>query len=173
MSEERKQDKYAVVTRGSWRLLLSTVWIKTNGVPLLSSQAEKHHVRDVCSWFFSLSCHNQLKAHCHKRKDTAAHALSVNTFSSGGMRSTDNKQTSETEHAGCLQHGRHTHGLWESEKPRLTNDKKCSSSSDHLRQAPKVSGSPFLIKFLLFCLFLCYDLVSKQLNNIGKPYLSQ
>lgn len=31
--------------RESWRLLLSALWIKTNGVPRLSSQAEKHHVR--------------------------------------------------------------------------------------------------------------------------------
>lgn len=42
--------------RRRWRLLLSAAWIKTNGVPLLSSQAEKHHVR-VCLLLLSLSCH--------------------------------------------------------------------------------------------------------------------
>lgn len=31
--------------RWPWRLLLSTVWIKTNDVLLLSNQAEKHRVR--------------------------------------------------------------------------------------------------------------------------------
>lgn len=42
--------------RRRWRLLLSAAWIKTNGVPLLSSKAEKHHVR-VCLLLLSLSCH--------------------------------------------------------------------------------------------------------------------
>lgn len=45
MEQEEQGRRRRESHRGSWRLLLSTVWIKTNGVPLLSSQAEKHHVR--------------------------------------------------------------------------------------------------------------------------------
>lgn len=46
-----------------WRLLLSTVWIKTNDVPLLSSQAEKQR---ICSGFLSLSCRHHRNFAVHK-----------------------------------------------------------------------------------------------------------
>lgn len=53
--------------RRRWRLLLSAAWIKTNGVPLLSSQAEKHHVR-VCLLLLSLSCHVIISKKKRKKK---------------------------------------------------------------------------------------------------------
>lgn len=53
--------------RRRWRLLLSAAWIKTNGVPLLSSQAEKHHVR-VCLLLLSLSCHVIISRKKRKKK---------------------------------------------------------------------------------------------------------
>lgn len=62
--------------RGSWRLLLSALWIKTNGVPRLSSQAEKHHVR-FCLLLLSLwrvmTCQNLTHTHTHTSHSVGKH----------------------------------------------------------------------------------------------------
>lgn len=52
-----------------WRLLLSTVWIKTNGVPPLSSQAEKQR---ICSCSLSLSCRHHRCFTVHKSQSQNA-----------------------------------------------------------------------------------------------------
>lgn len=59
----------------AWRLLLSTLWIKTNGVPLLSSQAEKQR---ICSCFLSLSHRHHRSFTVHKSQSQMHSDLALN-----------------------------------------------------------------------------------------------
>lgn len=65
-------------------LLLSTVWIKTNGAPRLSSQPEKHQVgRAAPRRLLSVTCHHQPEPR-RNTAETLTHTLSAGVGGGGG-----------------------------------------------------------------------------------------
>lgn len=134
-------------------LLLSTVWIKTNGAPRLSSQAEKHHVRcaaprraaPLC--LLSVTCHHQPEPR-RNTAETLTHTPPVN-MSPSAARGSGNVIIVFTARPlfklhTCHHHGSSTYGQMEGGARNVTSHTSCPLSS--LLNCPS-----FLLQSLLSC----------------------